>query len=100
MKVSIVIPVYNVEAYIIECLESVARQTYRGEMECLIVDDCGADESIALAEDFIRSYQGDIHFQILHHDHNRGLAAARNTGANSCSLLPAPCSLKVITGIP
>lgn len=80
MKVSIIIPVYNVEAYIIECLESVARQTYRGEMECLIVDDCGTDNSISMAEQFIQSYKGDIHFRILHHKHNRGLSAARNTG--------------------
>ena len=86
MKVSIIIPVYNVKAYIVECLESVAHQTYQGEMECLIVDDCGTDQSIALAEDFIRSYhQGDIHFRILHHDHNRGLSAARNTGTDAAT---------------
>ena len=85
MKVSIIIPVYNVEAYIVECLESVAHQTYQGEMECFIVDDCGTDQSIALAEDFIRSYQGDIHFRILHHDHNRGLSAARNTGTDAAT---------------
>lgn len=80
MKVSIIIPTYNVEAYITECLESVAQQTYQGEMECLIVDDCGTDRSIALAEIFIRSYQGGIIFKIIHHEHNKGLSAARNTG--------------------
>lgn len=80
MKVSVIIPVYNVEDYIVECLESVAAQTYDGEMECLVVDDCGTDSSIPKAEEYIRTYQGKIRFQILHHDHNRGLSAARNTG--------------------
>lgn len=79
-KVSIIIPTYNVEAYITECLESVARQTYQGEMECLVVDDCGTDESIRLAEKFIQSYHGNIVFKIIHHEHNQGLSAARNTG--------------------
>lgn len=85
MKVSIIIPVYNVEAYITECLESVARQTYRGEMECLIVDDCGTDNSIAVAEKFIQSYHGSIAFRIIHHEHNRGLSAARNTGVEAAT---------------
>jgi glycosyltransferase involved in cell wall biosynthesis len=49
-------------------------------MECLIVDDCGSDESIAIAEQMIAAYEGSIQFQILHHERNRGLSAARNTG--------------------
>lgn len=85
MKISIIIPVYNVEAYIVECLESVAQQTYTGEMECLIVDDCGTDNSIPLAQDFIDSYQGKMEFRILHHKKNRGLSAARNTGTNAAT---------------
>ena len=56
------------------------RQTYTGSMECLIVDDCGTDDSIAIAERVIASYDGPIVFQILHHERNRGLSAARNTG--------------------
>ena len=56
------------------------RQTYTGSMECLIVDDCGTDDSMAIAERVIASYDGPIVFQILHHERNRGLSAARNTG--------------------
>ena len=56
------------------------RQTYTGSMECLIVDDCGTDDSIAIAESTIASYEGPIVFQIFHHERNRGLSAARNTG--------------------
>ena len=80
MKVSIIIPVYNVEAYIEACLQSVANQTLAEEVECILVDDCGKDESILLAEKFVQSYRGNIVFSIFHHNHNRGLSAARNTG--------------------
>ena len=80
MRISIIVPVYNVERYICECFESIAAQTYEGELECIFVDDCGQDDSIALLEQLIASYSGPIQFSILHHEHNRGLSAARNTG--------------------
>lgn len=79
MKVSIIIPVYNVAAYIKRCLQSVVDQTYT-DMECILVDDCGSDNSIYLAQDFINNYKGHIAFTILHHEKNKGQAAARNTG--------------------
>ena len=81
--VSIIIPTYNVEAYIRECLESVAAQTYRGEIECIIVDDCGTDKSIEEAERFIAEYRGNVDFRILHRKVNGGLSAARNSGTDS-----------------
>lgn len=90
-KISIIIPVYNVEPYIAECLQSVMRQTYSGEIECILVDDCGTDGSIAVAEQIIEDYtianqklkiKNPISFRIIHHECNRGptAAAARNTG--------------------
>lgn len=81
--ISILIPVYKVEKYIARCLHSVMAQTYTGDMECIIVDDCGTDNSIAIAEQLIADYNGSIAFKILHHEHNRGLAAARNTAVNA-----------------
>ena len=85
MVVSIVIPVYNVTPYIESCLKSVMGQTYSGDLECLLVDDCGSDDSIAIAERMIGEYKGPIHFIILHHEHNRGLSAARNTGTEAAT---------------
>ena len=79
MKVSIIIPVYNVASYIKRCLQSVVDQTYK-DIECILVDDCGSDNSIKLVQDFINDYKGNIPFTILHHDKNMGLSAARNTG--------------------
>lgn len=79
-KISIIIPVYKVEEYIVECLQSVMRQTYKGEIECILVDDCGMDNSIPVAEQFITKYKGRVAFKIVKHERNRGLSAARNTG--------------------
>lgn len=78
--VSIVVPVYNVQDYILECLCSVAEQKTSIPIECIIVDDCGQDESMKFVESFISRYCGPISFKIVHHDHNKGLSAARNTG--------------------
>ena len=82
-KISIIIPIYNVEPYIEDCLQSVMRQTYRGMMECILVDDCGTDNSMKVAEQLIKIYNGPIDFKVLHHEHNRGLSAARNTGIDA-----------------
>ena len=84
MKVSIIIPVYNVSAYIEHCIESVMNQTYK-DIECIIVDDASPDDSIVKCEKMIAEYDGPIKFTILHHKQNRGLAGARNTGTEASS---------------
>lgn len=84
-SVSIIVPVYNVESYVEACIYSVIRQTYDGVMECVVVDDCGIDGSMEKAEIIISEYDGPTSFKILHHDHNRGLSAARNTGMDASS---------------
>lgn len=61
------------------------RQTYRGELECILVDDCGSDKSMEIVEKLVSEYDGPVRFKILHHEHNRGVSAARNTGIkNAC----------------
>ena len=82
MKISIIVPVYNVEQYIKECFDSIAAQTYKGDIECIFVDDCGQDKSVEILENMIADYQGGISFSIIHHEHNKGLSGARNTGIN------------------
>ena len=82
LKVSIVVPVYNVSLYIERSIKSVMAQTYP-VMECIIVDDASPDDSIAKCERLIYNYEGPISFVILHHDHNQGLSAARNTGTDA-----------------
>jgi glycosyltransferase involved in cell wall biosynthesis len=80
MKISIIIPVFNTAHYIVPCIQSVISQTYHGDLECLLVDDCGNDNSIELAQRLIDSYHGPIRFRIIRHSCNRGLSAARNIG--------------------
>ena len=78
--ISIIIPVYNVQDYITECLDSIAAQTYTTGVECILADDCGNDDSMKIVHDYLNNYKGEIDFRIITHEHNRGLSAARNTG--------------------
>ena len=80
MKISIIVPVYNVEPYIRECFDSIAAQTYKGKLECIFVDDCGQDKSVEILEGLMADYHGSIDFSLVHHEHNKGLSGARNTG--------------------
>ena len=85
MDVSIIVPIYNVAPYLMRCLESVAHQDYQGSLECILVDDCGQDESMEIAERFVANYEGPISFNVVRDDRNRGLSAARNTGTRNAS---------------
>ncbi|MDH6110895.1 CDP-glycerol glycerophosphotransferase [Kitasatospora sp. MAP12-15] len=74
-RLSVVVPIYNVERYLEECLESIANQTM-GDLECIMVDDGSKDGSAALAEAFAAK---DSRFRLVSKK-NAGLGAARNTG--------------------
>lgn len=84
--VSIIIPIYKVEPYVVRCIESVLSQTYRN-LEVILVDDCTPDRSIELAKGCIEQspLSKDLSFIYLEHDHNRGLSAARNTGIKTAN---------------
>lgn len=78
--VSVVVPVYGVEKYIEACVHSLAKQTY-DNCEWVFVDDCTPDGSIGVIERVMSEYSGACDkARIIRHEHNRGLAAARNTG--------------------
>ena len=72
--ISIVMPVYNTEAYLEECLESISRQTYR-HFEVLCVNDGSTDNSPAILEAHARK---DPRFRVIHQA-NQGAGGARNT---------------------
>lgn len=97
LSVSVVIPVYNVERYVDECLQSVFDQTYKN-LQLLLVDDCGSDHSMAVVKECVARNQfhqigegedytsaSGVTLKILHHEHNRGLSAARNTGIDAAT---------------
>lgn len=80
MKVSVIIPIYGVEKYISDCLNSVMKQSYTNDIECILINDCTKDQSIEIAKNLIENYDGNINFKIYEHSVNGGLSAARNTG--------------------
>lgn len=82
-RISIIVPVYNVESYIEDCFNSIVYQTMTEGVECIFVDDCGTDGSIDILNSLIDAYSGNIRMYIIHHEKNRGLSAARNTGTDA-----------------
>ena len=74
--VSIIVPVYNVSNYIEQCLNSLTNQTLK-EIEIIVVDDCGTDDSIDKAEKLAKK---DKRIKIVHNKTNQGLAESRNIG--------------------
>ena len=75
--ISVIIPVYNVEKYLEDCLKSVCGQTYKN-LEIIIVDDGSEDQSYKICEQYQRT---DNRIRLIHQN-NQGLSAARNTGIN------------------
>lgn len=75
-KVSIVLPVYKVEAYISKCIESLQKQTLK-ELEFIFVDDCGGDQSISIVKEYAKS---DHRIKVLHNESNMGAGKSRNRG--------------------
>lgn len=81
IRISIIIPIYNVETYINRCIKSIIEQEGCGaQIECILVDDCSPDKSIFIVHSVLKKYHGRIDFKIIKHKRNRGLSAARNTG--------------------
>ena len=71
--ISVIVPIYNVEAYLTKCLDSLARQTM-ADVEFILVDDGSTDRSGEIAEQY-----RDDRFRVFHTE-NHGLSAARNFG--------------------
>ncbi|MBP5210545.1 MAG: glycosyltransferase family 2 protein [Bacteroidales bacterium] len=78
-KISIIIPVYNSKDFIINCLISVLSQTLE-DIEAIIVDNCGTDESIEMAREYLKDYSGPVSFKFASTESNSGPGTARNLG--------------------
>lgn len=75
MKISVIVPVYNCEAYLPACMDSILNQTY-SDLEIIVVDDGSADGSPAICDAYA---QKDTRIQVIHQE-NQGVSAARNAG--------------------
>ncbi len=73
--VSIIVPVYNMENYLLRCLDSIAAQSYKN-IEVILVDDGSTDSSGTMCDDYCLK---DNRFRVIHQE-NKWLAEARNTG--------------------
>lgn len=78
MRLSIIIPVYKVEQYLVSCLNSVSRQTFT-DFEAILVDDHSPDHSGAICDEWSAR---DSRFRVIHNSTNKGLSEARNIGLN------------------
>lgn len=80
-KLSIVVPVYNVERYLRKCVDSLLAQDY-SDYEIILVDDGSTDGCGAICDEYVHAFEiGDCKLEIrCIHQANAGLSAARNTG--------------------
>ena len=79
-EVSMIVPVYQVEKYIVQCIESVLNQTFQ-DFELILVDDGSKDQSGRICD----SYAAKDDRVVVIHTENKGAAAARNTGLDHAS---------------
>ena len=80
-KISIIIPVYNVEKYISQCLDSAINQSLK-DIEIIIVDDCGSDKSIDIVKEYAKK---DSRIKIIKNKQNQGPFVSRNNAAIKAS---------------
>lgn len=73
---SIIVPIYNMQLYLEECLASLRKQGFSEEVEILLIDDGSTDKSSSMCDETARI---DKHFRVIHQQ-NLGIAAARNRG--------------------
>lgn len=81
MKLSIIVPVYNVENYIEKCVDSILKQQFT-DFELLLIDDRSPDRSGEICD---RLATADNRIKVIHRQENGGLSVARNTGLDIAS---------------
>lgn len=82
MKVSVIIPCYNAEAYIRRCLNALELQQYK-DFEVICVDDCSADDTASIINEFIK--RGKITIRYFRNSVNSGPALSRNYGIENAT---------------
>lgn len=79
-KISVIVPIYNVEKYLSACLDSILGQTFR-DFEAICVNDGSSDNSAAILTEYA---QKDSHIKVITQE-NKGLSGARNTGIKAAT---------------
>ena len=78
--ISVIVPIYNVEKYLYECVDSIINQTYKN-LEIILVDDCSPDNCAKICDEYAKR---DKRIKVIHKG-NGGLSDARNVGMNASS---------------
>ena len=78
-KISVIVPVYNIEKYLRKCIDSILSQTYEN-IEVILVDDGSTDNCGAICDEYAKI---DPRIIVIHKK-NAGVSAARNTGIMQC----------------
>lgn len=79
IKLSIIVPVYNVKPYLHDCVDSILAQTFR-DFELILVNDHSPDDCGTICDQYT---QQDSRIRVIHRKSNGGLSAARNTGIDA-----------------
>ncbi|HEB9324507.1 TPA: glycosyltransferase family 2 protein [Campylobacter jejuni] len=82
-KISIIIPIYNVEKYLDECLKSVINQSYK-DLDIILADDSSTDNGLNIAKEYAKK---DARIKIIHNEKNLGLLRARYEGVKVANSL-------------
>ena len=79
-KISIIVPIYNIEKFLPRCLDSIMSQTYR-DLEIILVDDGSTDSSGKIADRYAKK---DSRIKVIHQV-NSGVSVARNQGLDQAT---------------
>ena len=79
--ISVIVPVYNVERYLLRCVESIQKQTYKN-IEIILVDDVSPDNCPKMCDELVDS---DSRMKVVHRKENGGLGFARNSGLEAAT---------------
>ena len=77
MKISIIVPVYNVGKYLKICLDSLVNQNFNLEYQIILVDDCSTDDSLKIIQNYSLKHKNIV---LLKNDKNEGPGNTRNKG--------------------
>lgn len=80
-KISVIIPCFNVEKYIIRCLESLSNQTLK-DLEIICIDDCSTDKTVKKILQY-SSKHPELKLQLIRNNKNKGVSTTRNIGIDS-----------------
>lgn len=79
-EVLVVVPFHNDEDFLPMAISSIKKQTYKGKIGVVVINDFSDEKSTSKAKNIIKDFAGHLDIEIIHHERNKHLSEARNTG--------------------